>query len=213
MAKRHCLLIGVDQYPNVPGADLKGCANDVALMGSLLIDRFGFPEECCRVLVNDEATQAGIRGALDEVLQAVERNDIVVCFYAGHGSRIAHPRRPGQFLESIVPSDSGRGDQPNRDICDREIDRWVQRLNESTPYVTLLFDCCHSGSVTRDVFGEATREIPADLRSLEQMFEDGDLPEILRDLPAAVESTAETPAGYVSGRRRAVTVAACRAEE
>ena len=83
---------------------------------------------------------------------------------------MADPRRPGRMIESMVPSDSGRGKEPNRDIIDEEIYRWLRRLNSRTPFVTLIFDCCHSGSVTRDPFGEATREAPADLRSAAEMF-------------------------------------------
>ena len=61
MASRYGLLIGVNEYPHVEGADLKGCTNDVALIGSLLIDRFGFPEDNCVVLLDHEASQAAIR--------------------------------------------------------------------------------------------------------------------------------------------------------
>ncbi len=212
-SNRHCLLIGVNDYPNVEDATLQGCANDVALVGSLLIDRFRFPEDHFIVLRDRTATQAGIRGAFAEIVERVEPDDVVVCFYAGHGSRIADPHRPGGFVESIVPSDSGRGEAPNRDIYDVEIGRWVQRLNAETEYVTLLFDCCHSGSVTRDSFGEATREIPADFRPPERMFERGIVPEVLRVRRSRSASREAGLSGYVSGRRRAVTVAACRADE
>jgi hypothetical protein len=102
----------------------------------------------------------------------------VVLFYAGHGSRMNDPHQPGGFIESMVSSDSGRGEQPNRDILDWEIDQWVQRVNEKTDFVTLIFDCCHSGSVTRDPFGERTREAPADLRAPAEMFGGGPVPEI-----------------------------------
>ncbi|MCP4658621.1 MAG: caspase family protein [bacterium] len=162
-ANRHSLLIGINEYPNLQGGTLQGCKNDVALIGSLLIDRFGFPEENCIVLLNREATQSAIRSAFDEILRRVGDDDVVVCFYAGHGSRTADPRRDGAMIESIVPSDSGRGTKANRDVYDVEIDRWVQRLNAKTPYVTLIFDCCHSGSVTRDPFGEA--EVRGDERA------------------------------------------------
>src|SRR6185436_8088351 len=97
----------------------------------------------------------------------------------------------------------------------------VQGVNEKTPHVTLIFDCCHSGSVTRDAFGEATREAPADLRTPAEMFGGGPLPEIFavhRAVPdSLLEAGAEVEdkgkAGWLPGRRRAVVVAACRADE
>ncbi len=182
-------------------------------MRSLLVDRFGFTAERTRSLRDEEATQAGIRSALAALAAEVGRDDIVVLFYAGHGSRMADPRQPGRLIETIVPHDSGRGARPNRDIIDEEIDRWVQRINAATPYVTLLFDCCHSGSVTRDLFGEATREVPADLRAPAEMFGGGPVPEVFAQVRGSGEAAETGPAGWLPGRRRAVVVAACRADE
>jgi Caspase domain len=210
------LLIGIDRYPRIPNADLQGCVSDLELMRSLLVDRFGFPAERTRTLRDEEATQQAIRGALAELAAAVGDGDTVVLFYAGHGSRMADPRQAGRIIESIVTHDSGRGDQPNRDILDEEIDRWVQGVNEKTPHVTLIFDCCHSGSVTRDAFGEATREAPADLRAPAEMFGGGPVPEVFavqRAVTGGGEVAETGRAGWLPGRRRAVVIAACRADE
>ncbi|HKH47602.1 MAG TPA: caspase family protein [Thermoanaerobaculia bacterium] len=211
-AVRHALLIGINQYPKIPNANLQGCVSDMELMRSLLIDRFGFPPESTRTLRDEEATQAGIRGALAEIAAAVGEEDLVVLFYAGHGSRMADPRQPGRMIESIVTHDSGRGTLPNLDILDEEVDQWVQKVNEKTPRVTLIFDCCHSGSVTRDPFGDATREAPADLRAPAEMFAGGQVPEIFSTSRAA-DAEEKGPAGWLPGRRRAVVIAACRADE
>ncbi len=220
-AARHALLIGINQYPKIPNADLQGCVSDMELMRSLLIDRFGFSAENARALRDQEATRQGIRGALAALAAAVGEDDVVVLFYAGHGSRMADPRQAGRLIESMVTHDSGRGDQPNRDIIDEEIDQWVQGVNEKTPHVTLIFDCCHSGSVTRDPFGEATREAPADLRAPAEMFGGGPVPEIFAvhrsvagsALEAGAEAEDKGKAGWLPGRRRAVVIAACRADE
>ena len=212
-AARQALLIGINRYPLIPKADLQGCVSDMELMRSLLTDRFGFPAERTRTLRDEEATQEGIRGALAELAAAVGKDDIVVLFFAGHGSRMADPRQPGRFVESMVTSDSGRGELPNRDIVDEQIDRWVQEVNEKTPFVTLIFDCCHSGSVTRDPFGEATREIPADLRAPAEMFGGGPLPEIFAAARALGEPEEKGNGGWLPGRRRAVVIAACQADE
>jgi hypothetical protein len=212
---RRALLIGINQYPGIPSPNLKGCVSDMELMRSLLTDRFGFPAETTRTLRNEEATQQAIRGALADIAATVGEDDIVVLFYAGHGSRMLDPRQPdprqpGRLVESMVPYDSGRGTLPNLDILDEEIDQWVQRVNEKTPHVTLIFDCCHSGSVTRDPFGEATREAPADLRAPADMFGGGPLPEVFT---SPRDSNQRGTSGWLPGRRRAVVIAACRADE
>lgn len=66
------------------------------------------------------------------------------------------PLDPSRTLETIVPYDTSRGPQDNRNIPDREIKRWIEPLNDKTPNVALIFDCCHSDSITRS--GEAVRE-------------------------------------------------------
>jgi hypothetical protein len=210
---RHALLIGINRYSRIPHADLQGCVSDMELMRSLLIDRFGFPAESTRTLRDEEATQQAVRTALAALAAAAGENDVVVLFYAGHGSRMADPRQPCRMIESMVPSDSGRGTEPNLDIIDEEIDRWVQGVNEKTPFVTLIFDCCHSGSVTRDAFGEATREAPADRRSAAEMFGGGPVPEIFAGMRGAAAEEDKGKTGWLPGRRRAAVIAACRADE
>ncbi|MGH9362571.1 MAG: caspase family protein, partial [Thermoanaerobaculia bacterium] len=202
--ERRALLIGIDRYPEIANADLQGCVNDMELMRSLLVDRFGFPEAQTRTLRDGEATRDGILAALDELAAAAGQDDVVVLFYAGHGSRMADPRRPGRFVESMVAHDSGRGSKPNRDLIDEEIDAWVRRINEQTPYLTLLFDCCHSGSVTRDPFGEKTREVEADLRAPSEMFGGGDPPPVLAATRGLGEVKETGRAGWVPTARRAV---------
>jgi len=63
-----------------------------------------------------------------------------------------------------VPYDSGRGKDRNQDITDDEIDVWLRRLGERTPRVTLIFDSCHSGTITRDPFASRVRRLPLDPR-------------------------------------------------
>lgn len=108
--------------------------------------------------------------------------------------------------------DSSRGPEENRDIPDLEIDRWVRRLNDKTPNVTLVFDCCHSGSVTRDPFGEECREAVADLRPASELFGGAEVPPLFtRGRGTGAEPRLRS--GWLPVGRRAVTVAACRQVE
>ncbi len=109
---------------------------------------------------------------------------------------------------------AGRGEQGsdyNRDIPDLEIDRWVRRLNDKTPYVTLIFDCCHSGSATRDPFG-LIREAVADPRPADQMFEDGQVPAMFAGSRGPEEKRMRSGWLPLVGRR-AVMVASCHRSE
>jgi hypothetical protein len=213
---RRALLIGIDRYPLLPAHQLQGCVNDVTAMASVLRTRFGFPAERVAVLTDGDATQAGIRAALATLADEVEPDDVVVLHYSGHGSqRSVDPARPdlaeGDRLdETIVPSDSGRGTDPNRDLVDDELHAWLTRVTAGTPNVTLVFDCCHSGTVVRDLdFGLAARDVPADERPFEAMGIPVDDP----SRTVAASAAGRGPSRWLPVGDRWVLLAACRAEE
>ena len=209
---KHGLFIGINKYPKLDNKDLKGCLNDVDVVASVLADRFSFPPSNMSFLRDADATREGILGAFDALIDRIEDDDIVAVMYAGHGSRLRDPHGTEDLLESMVTFDSGRGELgPNRDVLDYEVDWFVQRLNAKTPYVTLLFDCCHSGSVTRDAFGSLTREVEPDTRSIAEAF-----PDALPPPPPTAKSALVDGAGgggWLPGSRSAVVIAACDATE
>lgn len=165
---RWALLIGIDHYQNFPFQNLKGCVNDIVLVADILRERFGFPAEHIATVTNERATRQGILDSLRALTERVGMNDEVVMFYAGHGSRMRdrEGNKPTGMDETLVPHDSGRGCNPNRDITDDELRVWLANLSQKTPNITLIFDSCHSGTMTRDGFGESTRSLPADDRDL-----------------------------------------------
>ncbi|HEX4496320.1 MAG TPA: caspase family protein, partial [Thermoanaerobaculia bacterium] len=112
------------------------------------------------------ATREGILTAMKELVERVGTDDIVVVHYSGHGSQMRDLEgdEPDGLDETIVPSDSGRAPHENRDIKDDEIYLWLKDLTAKTSTVTLIFDCCHSGTIVRDDFGGAVRWLEADLR-------------------------------------------------
>jgi hypothetical protein len=170
------LLIGINEYPKLEARyQLRGCANDVQVMSSILQESFRFPRNHVTLLTDGEATQAGIRKAMEALVQHISPNDIVVVHYSGHGSRITdvHGDEPGGQDSTIVPHDSGRGSDKNLDITDDEIHCWLSRLTRLTPYVTLVFDCCHSGTMIRDTFGDASRWVEPDIRSAAEILAEG----------------------------------------
>jgi Caspase domain len=168
---RWALLIGINEYPKLgPDKYLKGCVNDVEAMSRTLEERFEFLKDHLTILRDGEATRAGILAAMNELAGRAGRDDIVVFHYSGHGSRMTD--REGDEAdgmdETIVPYDSGRKTE-NRDITDDEIYDWLLDLTEVTPYVTLIFDCCHSGTIVRDAFGESSRWVEDDERPASQL--------------------------------------------
>lgn len=164
---RHALLIGIDQYPNFPRQNqLHGCVHDITAMGRVLTEHFRFPPANLQWLVNGEATRDGILSAMGQMLDTVDDDEVVVVHFSGHGSQVLDidGDEADGYDETIVPYDSGRGNSRNRDITDDEIGVWLRRLGERTPRVTLIFDSCHSGTITRDPFAARVRRLPLDPR-------------------------------------------------
>jgi hypothetical protein len=161
------LLIGINRYPNfAPRGQLTGCVNDVEVMRQVLVNSFNFPEDHIAVLTDEQASREGILGAMRALVQRVGQDDIVVFHYSGHGSQMTDLEgdEPDGLDETIVPYDSGRAPHENRDIKDDEIYLWLRELTAKTSAVTLIFDCCHSGTIVRDDFGGEVRWVEPDLR-------------------------------------------------
>lgn len=202
MQNRRALIIGIDKYPNLrPEAQLAGCVRDARDVARLLETRFGFQ---ARLLLDGQATQEGIWGALNELADQTRENDAVVVHYSGHGCQrpipVDNKTRASNLEETFVPHDSSHSDLPNLDIPSAEIRAWIEKLTKKTPYLTLILDCCHSGTIaTRTGTGKPrirVRGLPPDLRQPA-----GSGRSRLRDTKG--------PASFI----RHVVIAACKDEE
>src|SRR2546426_11515503 len=64
-ANSHALLIGVNEYPNLPKDKwLQYAVNDVNGVRDMLVKYYGFPAQNITVLTNSQATKAGIEAAM-----------------------------------------------------------------------------------------------------------------------------------------------------
>ncbi len=206
MQTKRALLIGVDAYAHV--RPLKGCVNDVHLMRSVLTETFGFPESNITMLVNDQATQAGVLAGFDALIAATTPDDIVVIHYAGHGSQMTDREgdEPSGMDSTILPIDSGRDPHENLDITDDEIHLKLKALGEKTSFTTLIFDSCHSGTITRDVSGAETRSVEPDRRPVSEL-PPSPIP------PGRLPRTRSGASGWMPLGDKHVLISGCRDEE
>lgn len=214
LQEKRALLVGINAYPNFPPErQLRGCLNDVALLRGTLHDRFGFPEDAIIVLTDDQATRDGILAAMQRLADECGPGDVVLFYYSGHGSQLSDREgdEPDFFDETIIPSDSGRSPHKNRDITDDEIYLWLRDLGQRTGNITLWFDCCNSGSLTRAPFGGATRSVPRDDRPVSQLPE-SPIPRSEWDA-LKVAHRVTGPSGWAPVSSRYVMIAACRDEQ
>ncbi len=209
LPRHRALLIGIDEYKNPGFRPLRGCKNDVQLMQQLLTTKLGFLPEDVQVLTDQQATRDAILGAMSRLSEQVRSDDIIVMFYAGHGSRMRDREgtKPTNWDETLVPVDSGRAPARNRDITDDELRLWLLDLVQCKPYVTLIFDCCHSGTMTRGAELEG-RSGPEDLRPVSALPPSPILPKRRAELAAG-----EIPVDILPPCDRYVVLSACRDEE
>lgn len=146
--KRRALLVGINDYPN-PADRLEGCVNDVFLMSSLLQES-GFAADDIRIVLNERATARGIVERLEWLLDGTEDGQDRVFYYSGHGAQI-----PGYGVgekvdrkdECLVAHDFDWSRE--HAVTDDQFYEFYSQLPYGTHFLT-IFDCCHSGGMTRD---------------------------------------------------------------
>ncbi len=119
----------------------------------------------------------------------IKYGDNIIIFFSGHGTSYSFPKDP-QYnadgipnvkesspftfpIEALCPADRGKLDErrvPIPDICDREINGILHQISRTKGHqITVILDCCHSGSVTRDIQDQGVRRV-APLGSPEAML-------------------------------------------
>ena len=144
MAKR-AVLIGINRY-QIPGADLRGCVNDVKNLAQALTTHYGFSAQDITSLTDLQATKKAMQSAIQKLVASGKKGDVLLLHYSGHGSN--------------VPDDNGdEADHRDEILCPTDLDwndplrdDWLRKtFNKLRAGVnlTVIMDCCHSGSNTR----------------------------------------------------------------
>jgi hypothetical protein len=145
---RRALVIGINDYPD-PANRLEGCVNDTFLVSAALQER-GFEPQNIRALLNDRATHDTILERLHWLLDRAEDEHERVLFYSGHGAQIpayGAGDEVDHLDECLVPWDFDWSDRTA--IIDKQFYQLYSQLPYGTRFLT-IFDCCHSGGMTRD---------------------------------------------------------------
>jgi hypothetical protein len=161
--------------------NLDGSVNDAEAMADLLTSpKFGFPATNVVLLTNpaapqpragikilaaDQTTHDGILAAMQKYLVDVpQKGDTVVFYDASHGSLRVNSQGNkltvlvnGKYVHAdstLVPSDAYKG---GYDVRDREMTRIFNAALDKGVYLTVIFDSCHSGGISRGI-GPVYRE-------------------------------------------------------
>ncbi len=144
MTKR-AVLIGINRYM-IPGADLRGCVNDVKNLQGVLTKHYGFKADDITALTDFAATKKAMQAAIRDLVGKARAGDVVLLHYSGHGA-------------NVPDKDGDEADNRDEILCPTDLD-WKDPLTDDwlrTTFnklragvsLTVIMDCCHSGTNTR----------------------------------------------------------------
>ena len=158
--EKRALIIGIDTYNPLPNekitsgyrstfSDLEGCKNDALSIKSIITSRYGFDEKNIDSLFNEKATRDNILNAIQRLLANSGANDVAFIYYAGHGSQVRNSssKETDKKDETIVPGDTWK--EGISDIRDKQLAALFNSFIDKGIKLTVIMDCCHSGSISR----------------------------------------------------------------
>ncbi len=240
MSNHYALLIGIDHYfeYRLPGGTyypkLGGCVRDITKVYSFLTERIKIdPAQIIKLTAslggalpkepeNEWPTYTNIVNAFAALTAKVQKGDQVYIQYSGHGGRTTTMfpkiKGEGEFDEGLVPLDIGKKDDPDaRYLRDAEIYELLQRLVDKEVRLTVVFDCCHSGGITRNLGGAVKRGIgQADLSPAPTDSKVAPLDELIahwQGIDAATSRRMQSQSEWRFETKGYTLFAACRANE
>ncbi len=134
----YAVIIGIDKYKD-PSNNLELAAKDAKDIHTFLNERKHlFANIRTKLLLDKEATRAGVLGALKDHLQQARSGDIVLIYLSGHGS--PDKKTPGKYY--FWPHDVDENDLSGTAVWMNDPDLLGKIRSER---VLLVADACHSG--------------------------------------------------------------------
>lgn len=188
-AADRALLVGVEKYADSRVPETPGCVQDALKTAEFLKSRYGFAASAIKVLTNEQATTTNIEQEFRHwLIEGTQPGDRVFFLYAGHGSQLPDDNGDEKdgLDETIAPYDvnpqTGAGETRD-DVFDEMIALLSGRR------AVLVFDSCHSGTISRDIpklhafpRGGGARYLPR--------------PDQFKELESRVAPGSQIPTGY-----------------
>lgn len=154
---KHALIIAIGDYPDGSGWGDISSVNDVPLINEILLKQ-GFNQENITKLIDSDATYNGIKSLFNETKKKLNKGDILMIHYSGHGQQIADNNgdESDDMDEAIVPHDAMASYSYNYEgenhFRDDELGEFFNQFRNELGIdgqLFVTFDSCHSGSATR----------------------------------------------------------------
>ncbi|KAF9529620.1 caspase domain-containing protein [Crepidotus variabilis] len=145
------LVIGINNYNGL--TQLEGATADALAVQRYLEDDLGVPSDQIVALLDGQATRTAILDAFKALANnpKIHQGDAILIFFAGHGTIVpiqAENSALGQRIQSVLPQDfDGQTIHP---IPDYTLGDLIAAIHgEKGDNITVILDCCYSGSGTR----------------------------------------------------------------
>lgn len=152
------VIVGISDYQDAEIKDLRYAHQDAGLFGDFLKSKSGgqLGDQQLKLLVNDQATMAGIQSALKWLLENSRPGDQAIFYFAGHGDvETKDEQEKGYLLAYDTPKNNYRLNAIDLQYLNRDI---IGKLADQNIKVIVITDACHSGALAGEKIGgrEAT---------------------------------------------------------
>ena len=144
-SKSWAVIAGINFYQDKRIPDLKGAVNDAWNFYHYLVSPDGarFEPDQVRMLLNEQATRAGVEDALGQFLTAACPQDKVVIYFAGHGA--PEPDRPEEAF--LLMHDTNLDSMVSSAVSMSQLPKFLQWRTGQAAELLMLIDACHSGNI------------------------------------------------------------------
>ena len=147
--QRYAVIVGINDYADAAIPDLKYAESDARAVYNTLTDPTvgRFDKANVTLLLGKAATPSAIKAALSK-LRAVDKGDLVVVFYSGHGAK--------EGDEAFwVTQNADRKALAATSLTNSEIRKWLARIPSQR--LVVLLDCCYAASTVKKSLADRTK--------------------------------------------------------
>ena len=152
----HALVIGISRYLHAPVLRTTQDAQDIA--GALKDPACcGYPPGAVRTLIEEQATRAAIRDALDGLARTTREGSTVFVYYSGHGARAAAGGDSAYYLVPVDAVTSSRDELARTAISNVELSARLRAIPAGR--LTLVLDCCRAADLADPQLAEVVEPL------------------------------------------------------
>ncbi len=150
----HALLVGIAHYTAINPLP-ETVLNDARAVREVLIDplRGGYAPDRVNSLLDNVATQAALRSALQDLAEKTTADSTVLIYLSSHGGRIESGPYQGEYILPVDVDYTSDKRVAQTAISSDELTRALRAI--AAHKLLVIFDCCHSGGIgqPKDVTG------------------------------------------------------------